>query len=74
MIIGKSPIADRTWIADKIGGVDSNLWNMKYDIWYMCLNETDWKLTDEITYFFQSHLQFPGFNFLKVLVDFILNY
>ena len=38
MIVHKSPIADRTWIADKIGGVDSNLWrwNMKYNIWYMC--------------------------------------
>ena len=24
-IVDKSPIADRTWIADKIGGVDSNL-------------------------------------------------
>ena len=44
MIVDKSPIADRTWIADKVGGVDSNLkwWNMKYNIWYMCLNETDW--------------------------------
>ena len=43
-MVDKSPIADRSWIADKIGGVDSNLhrWNMKYNIWYMCLNETDW--------------------------------
>ena len=38
MILHKSPIADRTWIADKISGVDSNLWrwNMEYNIWYMC--------------------------------------
>ena len=25
MIVDKSPIVDRTWIADKVGGVDSNL-------------------------------------------------
>ena len=24
-IVDESPIADRTWIAEKIGGVDSNL-------------------------------------------------
>ena len=25
MIVDESPVADRTWMADKIGGVDSNL-------------------------------------------------
>ena len=45
MIVDKSPIADRTWIADKIGGVDSNLerWNMKYNV-------LKWKWLKQKTY------------------------